>query len=260
MDDRADPFPGFDEAAAALTPDGPPRVWSLIVTVLGDNSADPDFEIGAGPLARILEPAGVTGPAMRVALHRLRRDGWITTRRDGRSAIYRLASTRQPETRAAGARIYATEPPPPGWHLRIADPDAAAPEPPARDVATALAPRMILHSGPAPDAFAFTPSGPAPDWIRARICPPDLMQAYRTLHAGLATAEAITRAAPPSADPRAMALRLLTVHAWRRVLLRHPPFPDDLFPADWPGPDCRALVATLLARLPRPTADDLAAL
>jgi phenylacetic acid degradation operon negative regulatory protein len=56
----------------------------------------------AGPvLLRLLSDLGISGPAARSLVLRMRRDGWLTSERDGRQARYRLA----PLTAAAHARV-----------------------------------------------------------------------------------------------------------------------------------------------------------
>ncbi|MEM9320581.1 MAG: PaaX family transcriptional regulator C-terminal domain-containing protein [Pseudomonadota bacterium] len=261
----------FAEAALALCPDGPPRVWSFIVTVFGDTAGDGSADIAAGPLARILAPAGISGAAMRVALHRLKVDGWITARRVGRSSAYKLHPDRLAETQAASRRIYAAEPPTEdAWQVLIGPPGAAVGQPGA----VPIAPRIALRPKPAASLAENTgadQSGSAhmlildgrskvPSWLRAEICPDDLLDAYAALYTGLHQVERLTRGAVFGTPAETIALRLLVVHAWRRVLLRHPHLPDQLFPEGWKGADCRHLVTTLLARLPRPSEAEIAQL
>ena len=52
-------------------------------------------------------------------------------------------------------------------------------------------------------------------------------------------------------------LRCLNVHIRRRLILKHPDLPGDVYPADWSGHDCHVLVHGLLDRLPAPAPDDL---
>ena len=250
----------FAKAVVALCPDGPPRAWSLIVTVLGDMGGE--VEIGAAPLARILACLGVSGAALRVALHRLKADDWIVARRVGRSSAYRLHPDRLTETQAASARIYASAGPEPTcWHLLALSPDDPVPKP-AREVFIPVAPRLILRPGPpqgAEGALALRPEGDVPNWLRAAVGTDEMLAAYRALHTGLQEVEALAtgRALQPV---ETAALRVLVVHAWRRVILKHPDLPDALFPPAWCGAECRARVQALLTRLPRPDAQALAAL
>lgn len=247
------------DAISALCPDGPPRVWSLIVTIFGDTGGE--VEIGAAPLGRILGRAGVGGAAMRVALHRLKSDGWILARRVGRSSAYRLHPDRLAETQAASARIYAAHGPDSNaWHLALMPP-GATPEP-GRAEAIQVMPRLWLRPGrPESDGsnLALFPRGPAPEWLRETWVTPELARAYSELLSGLRTVAAMVKDTKLD-DPAAIALRVLVVHAWRRVLLRHPDLPDALFGPDWPAGACRDLVQAILADLPRPSEAALSAL
>ena len=247
------------KAVQALCPEGPPRAWSLIVTVFGDSGGE--VEINAAPLSRILAMTGVSGAALRVALHRLKADGWITARRVGRSSAYRLHPDRLAETRAASARIYATAAPEPdAWHVLVEPPDAPATAP-DRGEALRIGPTLLLRAGTPEDGdgLLLRPVRPVPGWLRDTLGSAELRAAYDGLLAGLEQVEHLTR--DRSLDPaEAIALRVLVVHEWRRVILRHPALPDQLFPDDWPGAACRGRVQQLLARFPRPDAALLAAL
>ncbi|MGB6228942.1 MAG: hypothetical protein WBF53_02295, partial [Litorimonas sp.] len=89
-------------------------VWSLIVTILGDASHSGSEHVGGGDLNGLLSRLDVRPQAIRTALHRLRADGWIETRRVGRNAFHGLTISAQAETRRAAPRIYdLAEPPTP---------------------------------------------------------------------------------------------------------------------------------------------------
>ena len=70
---------------------GPIRVWSLVVTIMGDLCQSPDTCIPGKTLGDLVGRLGITNQALRVALHRLRRDGWIQTVREGRTSNYFLS-------------------------------------------------------------------------------------------------------------------------------------------------------------------------
>jgi phenylacetic acid degradation operon negative regulatory protein len=246
-----------DAAIAALLRDDEPRTWSLIVTLFGDLARRPGAEISGPALSAITGRIGVRPEAMRVALHRLRRDGWIIARRAGRISHYRLSDAGRAEAEAASTRIYARDAPAPeAWHVLIAGPDRRATD--GADLAAShvvLAPGAWLGTGQGADrAGYFRLAGTAPglpDWLRAAAIPADLAAAYVAFDARLAKAGAALDGVDPARLPdldRA-ALRGLIVHGWRRLVLRHPPLPDALAPIGWAGPRARARVATLLARV-----------
>ena len=84
------PFDPYHDTIARLTALGPLRVWSLLVTVFGDLTQDDALE---GPtLSALMSEIGVKPEATRVALHRLRADGWITSEKTGRTSRHRLSA------------------------------------------------------------------------------------------------------------------------------------------------------------------------
>ena len=101
--------PPSGDGVARLIACGPLKVWSVLVTVLGDLSAHPGDRFSGKVLTRLIAPLGLSGPAMRVALHRLRRDGWIVSNRQGRESLYGLSPEGWHQTERVRPRIYAAE-------------------------------------------------------------------------------------------------------------------------------------------------------
>ncbi len=91
-----------------------------------------------------------------------------------------------------------------------------------------------------------------PEWLRGLFGPEPLKTAYDDFWKSV---QAIGDLLPPTGvdDPlKTAALRVLIVHNWRRIILRHPVLPADFLPGDWKGPACREAVSKLLDMLPRP--------
>lgn len=259
-----------EAAIAALTEGTELRTWSLIVTIFGDMARAPGAEIPGPVLSALTTRIGVKPEAVRVALHRLRKDGWLTSRREGRLSYYLLTDAGRTQSESATARIYAGAPSDPRrWHVVVAGPMT-----PAARLACdselgaagyiAIAPGAWLGAGPRPDEpdprlFYLEGEPPEPpDWLRDSLMPPALAAAYAKFDANLGTiGTALAGRVPPSALDRA-ALRALMVHGWRRLVLRHPDLPDTFFPAGWSGPSARRGVAALLDRLGQPSAAEIA--
>ncbi len=92
------------------------RVWSLAVTVIGDLSshAGGNADVSAAAvegtiLNALFQRMGVKPEALRVALHRLRKEGWIFSEKNGRTSRYQLSATGRDETRAVWDRVYLPE-------------------------------------------------------------------------------------------------------------------------------------------------------
>ncbi|MGH1367105.1 MAG: PaaX family transcriptional regulator C-terminal domain-containing protein [Maritimibacter sp.] len=253
-------------AISALIEAGEPRVWSLIVTVFGDMARAPGATIPGPVLSALTSRMGIRPEAMRVALYRLRKDDWITSTKAGRVSQYHLTQAGRRQSERATARIYAAFPPAPAdWHVFVAPPMehsarlAVESDFGAKGYVT-LAPGTFLGTGPAPERagyFAMTGQpGHLPDWLKSQLMPEELAQAYEAFLAVLSEVELALREGKTCALDRA-AIRILIVHGWRRLVLRHTPLPDALYPSTWVGPEARAKVQDLLATLGRPLVSDL---
>jgi len=254
--------PGTQREIDRLAACGPLRTWSVIVTVLGDFCRDRNDSISGRALQGVLGRIGLTPASTRVALHRLKRDGWIESERNGRDAAYRLSEMGWVETEAARGRIYTPDPPAKGAvRLLMTPPHMAAP-----DFATVLpegavqiSPRTALLTAPAPTLSPaiwqaeLTP-GTVPQWLADTIVGADLRKDYARL--ADTTDAALGLAVPADAVARG-ALRVVILHHWRRLRLRHGDLPDNLLGEDWEGARARRAVMAALARFPRPALDEL---
>ncbi|UWR22535.1 PaaX family transcriptional regulator C-terminal domain-containing protein [Sulfitobacter sp. S190] len=252
----------LDRITQALLTLGGQRVWSLVVSLFGDLAQDPDSAIDGPVLGALMHAMDIKPEAVRVALYRLRNDGWIESEKTGRIRRHRLTPLGRAQSIAASARIYG--PPRPfgdTWQLALLDHNG----PTHRDDMqargfVALMPRVYLGGAggdDAPVADALMLDGAhAPDWLRNQIAQTLPTSDYRALLPILRDAAAVLGPGDLSALQVAV-LRCLVVHNWRRIVLRHPDLPTALLPKDWPGHTCHEQVATLLARFDRPDLDDI---
>lgn len=245
------------------------RVRSLVITFFGDAVADRGGAIRLSAIQEITERLRLEPGALRTAMSRLARDGWLTRQRQGRGSYYALTPHRLAETEAAAARIYAPAAParPAAWTLAFS-PGAAGADG-LRDLgfgalegggwlgpASALTPAAAL-----PGVSAFCTPGAGAHLARGLIGAAwgaddarDRMQTMLRLLAPLDAAlggaiDADRAAADPDLRRDAAAARCLAIHLWRRAALRAPIPPAELAPEDWPGDAARALAARLYARL-----------
>jgi len=82
------------------------KLWSVIVTILGDLLPEGDADVSGLVLSALIERMGLQPQAMRVALHRLKRDGWIESRKDGRVGYYRLSDMGRAQAAEVSEAIY----------------------------------------------------------------------------------------------------------------------------------------------------------
>ncbi len=90
-----------------LNADGRLRVWSLVISVFGDLVQHRGGAMDTARLQRILGRIGVEPGAVRTALSRLSRDGWVTGDRNGRISTYRLTPEGVGSFAQATQQIYA---------------------------------------------------------------------------------------------------------------------------------------------------------
>lgn len=242
------PTEAYTQALRGLADLGPLRVWSLLVTVFGDLA--PDGPLKGPTLSAIMAEVGIKPEATRVALHRLRSDGWIASEKQGRTSLHTLTDQGRSDSDAARQRIYGNAN---AAEAVLVLTPAAVELDPTRFAQ--IAPRIFVTGPgtmPPEDAMRLAPDT-LPEWLGTQIETEQMRDAYKSLHAVLTDiTEELT------GDLTALetaALRVLIVHAWRRLTLKHPDLPRAAHSADWRGHDCRALVTDLLARFPRPHLD-----
>ena len=246
----------LSNAVEALTKLNNQRVWSLLVTVFGD-LAQNDGDVIEGPVLSVLmSDMGIKAEATRVALHRLRNDDWIMSVKSGRNSLHSLTASGRQESAAASPRIYGhPNDAPKHWHLLILGSTSARSRKAMAQLGFApLMPRVYLgprDATPPDDALVLSPTS-LPPWLAEQFEPKDLAQDYAELHQALQRVQnAVDQAALITPRDTAV-LRCLIVHNWRRLVLKHPELPRDLYSPGWHGHDCRSLVSSLLSKLPKP--------
>ena len=213
-------------------------------------------------LIRLLEPLGVSAPAVRTALSRMVAQQWLTANEGGEYALTAHARTWLDE---AGARIYRTDPSgwDGSWHLRVLAPitDRARRErvrsrlrflgmAPISD-STWVSPRASaevdrLLAEEQVEAIAIT--GPQVEPAAALLDAFDLA-GLDDAYAGWLTEASALVARADGDDAGAFVVRSELVHSWRKFLFSDPGLPRELLPADWAGHRAAAFFDEHAARL-----------
>ena len=96
----------FERLFAALSEQSGIKTWSLIVTIFGDLAPNKGECLDSQVLGKICETFGIKPEALRVALHRLRKDDWLVAQKRGRHSAYFLSERGRQSTEEAYERIY----------------------------------------------------------------------------------------------------------------------------------------------------------
>ncbi|MBJ3776205.1 PaaX family transcriptional regulator [Acuticoccus mangrovi] len=233
----------------------PVRAWSLIVSIYGDCVMPRGGELWLGTLTELLAALDVEPGSTRTAMSRLARDGFLERHRVGRTSHYRLSGEALALSRRAERLIYRTTAPtpPPGWEMVVTLPPGAADRKQlARAGYAALVPGVYARphaddAPPPPDAvIRLTATGDDAALATALYPLADIAARYH----GFITATAQITPYAEDADPlQALALRIMLVHGFRRIVLRDPHLSRDARPADWPADAAYRAFATLYRRL-----------
>ncbi|MFF0343709.1 PaaX family transcriptional regulator C-terminal domain-containing protein [Kribbella sp. NPDC004875] len=243
---------------------------SALFDLYGDHLRARGARAPVAALVQLLAPLGVHPPAVRTAVSRMVRQGWLEPVRIEGQPGYALTSRARRRLDDAAARIYRTAPDGtpivtgsegPGdwdrhWHLGILRevPNARRREQLASQLSfLGWAPlsdgawvglrndlevdQILGVEGIAADRFRAPIDEGAVEFAR-RVWKLDELGA--SYDAWLVEAKALVDgpggdAGPVGSDEQAFAVRSELVHEWRKFLFRDPGLPPELLPTDWAG-------------------------
>jgi phenylacetic acid degradation operon negative regulatory protein len=249
---------------------------SALFDLYGDHLRRRGGQAPIAALIRLLAPLGIAAPAVRTAVSRMVRQGWLTPVRTANGPGYGLTTKAFARLEDAEARIYRTRQV--SWNGRfdlliVTNPTARA----ERDRLAAnlgflgygrldssswVSPRpagevdgMLIDTGIRFERFTASHAGGA---AGARVM---VGRAWDLAAIGAAYAGFIERLTPAmravdasSDDETAFAARSRLVHEWRAFLFRDPQLPASLLPDPWMGTAAAAFFDRHASRL-RPPAD-----
>jgi phenylacetic acid degradation operon negative regulatory protein len=241
---------------------------SALFDLYGDHLPSRGARAPVAALVRMLAPLGITAPAVRTAVSRMARQGWLAAVRLPDGPGYELTPRAVRRLDEAADRIYRHGRPAwdGSWHLVVVE---RIRERAARDRLTAglaylgyapagettwISPRPSVELEPLLEAervraerFSASYDGD-PRGLAARAWDLDgLAHAYRRWMA--AATDLVSPVGPEIADDLAFATRSALVHEWRKFLFRDPGLPPELLPAGWPGIAAAELFDAESARL-----------
>jgi len=229
------------------------RVWSIVVSIFGELVQARDESISVQELLALTKHVGIEESALRTALSRLAKEGWVESHKKGRLAFYALSPAGRETFLAASARIYSAsfESRSTRWHLAYFK-DSASKESIDASLAFSLSRRWLLMNEENTNdpvlknavIFATEPKQ-MPAWAIENLLPDSLHIRYNELLEDLQPLLASASLKQNLSPLSALAARYLIIHAWRRLVLRHPLVPPRLLPTDWPGAACHQAICRL---------------
>ena len=233
------------------------RVWSVIVTILGEIAQPEGGEISMASLLEICAALDIEPQAVRTAMSRLSKDGLVAGKREGRTAHYQFSPQGLAEYSKAAAVIYAAPEALVDWIFAFAADGADMAE-----LQTTFAsnpplvlggrccvwpaesmPHVLAHCNADFMVFACQPLALS-NWAKASVLPALNVQTCQRISA---CCQDLTDG-EMTAD-QARVARVLLIHFWRRLVLRYPtvqaPIPE------WPLAQVQQEIAGLYPHLLR---------
>ena len=244
---------------------------SALFDVYGDHLRErPGDDRGRAPVAslvRLLAPLGIQEPAVRTAVSRMVRQGWLSPVRLDAGPGYALTPVAAARLDDAARRIYRWPAPrwDGRWHLVVVGSPHGRTDrehlhthlrwlgygclSPGTWVAPRQAPGLadvVDRAGVTAQCFTATSQDDARDVVDRAWDLRELAAAYRRF---LDDSRRELAAACTTTDEGAFAARTRLVSAWRAFLGVDPGLPPELLPADWPGTTAAAEFDEHAARL-----------
>ena len=227
---------------------------SALFDLYGDHLRGRGDRAPVAALVRLLAPLGVAAPAVRTAVSRMVRQGWLEPVRLASGPGYALTARAAHRLDDAAARIYRTaEKDWDGtWHLAVTGrPDERTRRERVRagltflgfarlDDATWIGPRwsgevdaLLAAEGLRAERFRARHEGDSLGLVRRAW---DLDGLGRSYDRWLLDAQDLVDSAGEDPDDEtAFGTRFRLVHEWRKFLFLDPGLPRTLLPEDWPG-------------------------
>ncbi len=241
---------------------------SALFDLYGDHLRSRGSRAPVAALVRVLAPLGITPPAVRTAVSRMARQGWLDAVRLPEGAGYELTPRAARRLDEAAQRIYRH-----GdrgwdgrWHVVVVervrerarrerlrsalrflgyaplDETAWISPRPSREIEALLEAERVRA-----ERFAASYDGDARGLVARAWDLDGLSHAYRGWLA--VAADLVSPAGPDAPDEVVFAARSRLVHEWRKFLFRDPGLPAELLPAQWAGQQAAEVFDIESARL-----------
>ncbi|HKE64274.1 MAG TPA: PaaX family transcriptional regulator C-terminal domain-containing protein [Micromonosporaceae bacterium] len=253
---------------------------SALFDLYGDHLRAHGGRAPVAALVRLLAPLEIGAPAVRTAVSRMVRQGWLLPLRLSSGPGYLITQRAAHRLDEAAERIYRTNPKPWEGTFDLIIADAPVPRADRQRIANNLAylgygtigDTTWVATKPSPEAegvlseagvrfqrFSANHSGGVRGATALVSQAWDLERIGREYRDFVVAMRSVVERVDADGDVKAAYMaRFRLVHAWRTFLFRDPALPPDLLPARWPGHDAAEFFDLHASRL-RPAADEFVA-
>lgn len=253
----------------------PLRVGSLIVTIFGDAVLPYGEFVRLTSLLKITSAIGIDDGAVRVAVHRLEKEGWLKKRKVGRNVLYALGKSGETESRLARKLIYGFDVRPDSGKLQMLIMAEGPGRAEKREILLGngwgqVSSNIVLSSGSKTQlsvlnglsenhSHYLVPLDAESQDIQ-RLCSRawalDCMNNEYAKFVGLyqPIAEDM-RKGRTYVQSDALVLRILMIHDYRRLVLKDPMLADGYLPENWQGAKTRDIVSATYSKFELQTKD-----
>jgi phenylacetic acid degradation operon negative regulatory protein len=253
----------------------PPRAKSLVVTLFGDAIVPHGGSVQLKSLIELLKPFGINERLVRTSVFRLVKEAWLEASRNGRESRYQLTSSGRRRLSHAYERVYSRVLDRWGgtWTLILVRWDELSPERRHQlrlelewEGIRQLAPQLYGHpriqAGPLAELLERTGarkqvitfsnaitdqigSGDFRKLINERWNLVAVVKQYRSFLRNFAGIRERLERCDSLCPQQWFAIRILMLHAFRRVVLHDPLLPEELLPNPWIGNDAYRLAGEI---------------
>ena len=220
------------------------------MSLFGDLDPSCEYQLSGKAINGLMSEIGLKPEAVRVALHRLKKDGWVHTEKVGREVIYSFSEFGQAETAKVYPDIYRTTPKfSSAWGMVLHNGDLEEGIRINRNLCLMV---QDQFSAGADTLFFELDNRDLPNWLSEAIMPANVLDGVKNL---ARLAHEFHQASLLDQCLESMAIRLLLLHHWRKLALRDRTWAHiALFPEKAVA-ECQRSIPQILSNLARPHPD-----
>lgn len=236
-----------------------PRIGSVIISIYGDAVIPQRNILPLSTIQELSTHLKFESGAVHTALSRLCSDGWFTRHKNGKHVSYELKNENKKTVEEAAQRIYGPNflKEPKSWSIALFDkPTNQTPKGVyAINRKAWIVPDTIDLTDTDGDPIIFNVQDVTqqiPKWSIANTIPLDITREYQFLNQLISPMNEDLKEVKNMNELNALLARVLMIHFWRKIVLKHSPVYRSLMPQEWPGIICSESVSSLYhALLPK---------